>query len=69
MHVNYSSLRYSLDKLGLWETGREGKSASNLPKIRSNCVQFSRQYNWRPDNIDEMYEKILESLEERLKSL
>ncbi len=67
MHKDYGAIRYSLEtKLGLWEKGTEGESASHLPKIRSNCVQFSRKYNWRPDNIDEMYEELLESLAERL---
>jgi len=66
MHVNYSSLRYSLDKVGLWVTGTEGESASNLSKIQSECVRFSHEYSWRPDNVDEMYEELLESLAERL---
>lgn len=63
---SYHAIRSSLDKFGLWETGKEGEEASNLSEILSNCVSFAETHEWRPNDFSTFGEEALKNVARRI---
>lgn len=66
LNENHLTIRSSLEKLGLWVTEKEGKKAANLREILSNCVDYAKSNQWRPENLDVLKDEALNSVAIRL---
>lgn len=66
LNEKYHTTRSSLEKLKLWVPGKEGKEAANLREILSNCVDFAKSNQWRPENLDVLKDEALNSIAMRL---